>query len=440
VDGCTANRSPGSALKPMVYALGIERGLITPKTRILDTHIDIDGYAPENFDLKFHGSVTAETALAYSLNIPAVKLLHDAGLNNALLVLKKCNFKHITQNEKNLGLSLALGGCGVTAEEMCNLYAMFGRNGIYKKSELLFENSKENNPEVKVLSPETAYLISEMLTKVERPDLPSDFENSRNVPKIAWKTGTSYGRRDAWSIGFNAHYTICVWVGNFSAKPVYQITGAKAATPLLFKIFNALDYAPENDRIAPPAQLSERRVCAESGYIPSENCQNHITDFFIPLISSPKICEHLKYFFVSEDEKIAYCSGCLPQNRYKKKLYPNLPPDLTAYYEEYGHPYQKVPPHNTDCSNFFEESNAPGISSPVQGRTYHIEGANTMLQLACKTGNTEQKVHWFVNDQFLRTCNASEKPFFKPPKGEVKISCADEQGRSSSIKITVAEM
>jgi penicillin-binding protein 1C len=435
VDGITANRSPGSTLKPMVYALGIERGFITPKMHILDTHIDIDGYAPDNFDQKFHGSIPADVALPFSLNVPAVKVLGEAGLNNALLVLKKCNFKHISKNEKNLGLSLALGGCGVTLEEMTNLYAVFARRGTYQKAKLLADET--NSEHEKIFRAETAFLIAEMLTKTERPDLPSDYHNSRNVPKIAWKTGTSYGRRDAWSIGFNGHYTIGVWVGNFSGNPVYQITGAQAATPLLFRIFTALDYAPENEWLRKPQGLDERQVCSESGLPPAEFCTNLVTDYFIPLVSTTQTCEHLKIFFVSEDEKKTFCSACLPAKGFSKKLYPNLPPDLVAYYEEYGHPYRKLPPHNPECNAAFEDGLAPKIASPVNNRTYFLDGNNVQLQLVAKAFNSRQKVHWFINDKHFKTCDVSEKPFFAPPLGEVKISCTDEQGRTSKIKIKV---
>ena len=142
-------------------------------------------------------------------------------------------------------------------------------------------------------------MVNETLSKVNRPDFPFNWQGTERMPKIAWKTGTSYGRRDAWSIGYNKKYTVGVWIGNFSGQGVQDLSGAKIATPLLFKIFNTIDYDSNEEWFPPPADCDIRQVCSETGLPPGNYCSNLITDYFIPLISSTATCQHLKEIKVS---------------------------------------------------------------------------------------------------------------------------------------------
>ncbi|TAE89620.1 MAG: penicillin-binding protein 1C, partial [Runella slithyformis] len=201
VDGVQAIRSPGSALKPFLYAKAFETGLITPKTIINDVPISFSGYEPENYDEKFNGKVTAAQALALSLNIPAVKLLNEVGIDVFSTSLIKAHFTTIKKQRKNLGLSIILGGCGVKLEEMAALYSAFANYGSY--SPLNYLKNDTIALRTPIVSPEAAYMVTNVLTLITRPDLPNNYQSSPHLPKIAWKTGTSYGRRDAWSIGYN---------------------------------------------------------------------------------------------------------------------------------------------------------------------------------------------------------------------------------------------
>jgi len=436
VDGITAVRSPGSTLKPLVYALAFDNGLATPKTVIADVPVNFDGYSPENFNSRFNGNVTVEKALAYSLNIPAVKTLNQLGVSTLTDKLKQAGFRQVAKDEKKLGLSTVLGGCGVSLEELTALYETFAHEG--KIATLQFLKSDTTQNAVQLISPGSSFMVSEILATLTRPDLPNNFQSSMHIPKIAWKTGTSYGRRDAWSIGYNLDYTIGVWVGNFSGEGVPELTGADMATPLLFEIFNSLDYNSGRSWFHQPDDLDFRLVCSASGNVPGDNCSDQVIDYFIPKISSAQKCSHLKPVYVSANENFSYCTSCLPANGYKQKMYENLDADLISYYESERIAYKKIPVHNPNCSRVFN-SKPPLITSPVDKKEYIIEqGQNQQLMLSCNADNEVKTVYWYINDRFYKSCASTERIFFAPGTGPMKISCSDDKGRNTNILIKVS--
>jgi penicillin-binding protein 1C len=441
VDGVRAIRSPGSTLKPLVYALGIDQGKITPKTMIADVPSNFAGYNPDNFDKKFNGQVSIEKALSYSLNVPAVKVLHEAGLPVFVEKLKQARFEQIEKDQNKLGLSVILGGCGVTLEELTGLYASFAHEGRFRQLNYILSattTATDSLQSISIVSPEAAFMINEILTQATRPDLPNNYQSSYHLPKVAWKTGTSYGRRDAWSIGYNAKYTVGVWIGNATGEGVRELTGADIATPLLFNVFNSIDYNSTNRWFAAPKDLKFRLVCAESGLVPDDFCKHQIADYFIPLVSTIQKCTHLKEVPVEADEQISYCTSCLPQSGYKKKVYANLSPELIAYYENTGVAYQKIPPHNPACTRIFD-SQAPLIVSPANGQEYIMDRESAELMLSCQADNEVKTVYWYINDRLYTAAGAAEKVFFRPVAGPVKISCSDDKGRNSDVKILVKE-
>ncbi|MFN8298904.1 MAG: penicillin-binding protein 1C [Chitinophagales bacterium] len=441
VNGAAAVRQPGSALKPLVYGLCFDNGLLTPKTVMTDVETNINGFQPENFDEKFHGYVNVEFALENSLNIPAVKALDMLGTNKMLQKLIVCNFKQIKKDERKLGLSLILGGCGVTLEEMTGLYSAFANNGLYVKP---FYTRTEDTTAmrvfkdtVRILTPSANFMITEILSRLARPDLPINWEQSMHTPRIAWKTGTSYGRRDAWSIGYNKNFTVGVWVGNFSAVGVQELNGANIATPLLFKIFNTIDYNSPNEWYNMPKECGIRLVCSETGKLPSDFCENTVMDYFIPLISPSQFCDNRKQIAVSADEKISYCKNCMPENGYKLKWFTIVPPEMQAYYQANRIAYPMLPPHNPNCERIFSDG-GPSIIAPVNGTEYLINKKEPEpLQLKCHVSGEVKTVYWYVNNVFYKKSGAHEQLFFTPEEGKVKISCTDDKGRNSDVWVTV---
>lgn len=448
VNGAAAVRQPGSALKPLVYGLCFDRGILTPKTVITDVPVNIDGFQPENFDSKFNGYVTVEYALENSLNVPAVKALHALGTETMVAKMIDARFRQISRDKSKLGLSLVLGGCGVTLEEMTALYATFANNGIFQTPRYFIpehvntftaqhSDTSMGVDTFRLLTPSATFMLTEILSRVARPDLPVNWEASMHTPRIAWKTGTSYGRRDAWSIGYNKHYTIGVWVGNFSGAGVPELNGANIATPLLFKIFNTIDYNSPNEWYSMPKECGIRMVCSETGKPPSEFCKHTVMDYYLPLVSASQPCDNMKEVAVSTNEKISYCKSCIPANGYKKKWYKIVSPEMQSYFDERRIPYETIPPHNPECDKVFSEG-APVIRFPVNGTEYLIDKQHPEpLQLACDVTSDVKKVYWYINNRFLKQTDARSKEFFMPDEGSIKISCTDDKGRNSDIWIKV---
>ncbi len=439
-DGITAVRSPGSTLKPFLYALAMDRGLVTPKLLLPDVPTNFQGYRPENFDKRCNGEVTLERALAYSLNIPAVRVLNQLGVPAFTDKLRQAGFHNITRNRARLGLSSILGGCGASLEELTNLYVTLAGSGRHQSLHLT--STAKQASSTRLVSAEAAFLTTDILAQLTRPDLPLGAASSMRLPKIAWKTGTSYGRRDAWSIGYNRQYTIGVWVGNFSGQGSQALTGADVATPLLFDLFNAVAYNSPNDWFVPPAALDFRLVCAETGLVPGENCPNQVIDYFLPSISSGQHCQHLREVLVTADGAFTYCRACAPAAGYRRELYPNLLPEVAAYKEAQGIPYRRLPPHNPLCQLVRGgPEQAPTITSPTPNTEYVLNAREQQqLLLSCTTNSEVQQVYWYVNDQFLRAAGATERVFFRPTPGPLKISCADDHGRNTNVLVTITEL
>lgn len=431
VDGVTAARSPGSTLKPAVYALGIDLGLYTPKSVFLDVPFEAGGYAPENYDDQFRGRVTLEQALALSLNIPAVQALQKVGVDTFAAFMQNAGFRTIARDREKLGLSMILGGCGVSLAELVAFYAAFAREG--RQSEIVYKQKEQPRRERRTFSPLTNYLVADMLTRPTRPDLPAGYLDSQSAPRIAWKTGTSYGRRDAWAVGFNPRYTVGVWVGNFDGSGSPALSGADKAAPLLFELFNLLDDSGE--WFARPATLPRRKVCAKTGLVPAESCENIIQDDYLPGISNAKKCTCRKWVWTNAEKTVAYCDACMPPQGVVKSSYSNTPPELAAFYRERNLPFDAPPPHNPHCRRVFQSAGLR-IKSPTDGAEIWLSAGQKLLLRAQAPPGTS-RLYWYADGKFLGTATAGEPFFYLPAEGKLRVVCADDQGRSHEIETHV---
>lgn len=435
VDGVMAVRSPGSSLKPLVYGLSFDKGLATPKKMVTDIPVDFQGYSPENYDEKFYGNISIENALQQSLNIPAVKLLNQVGVPGFINSLHDLGYRSVWEKRKKLGLSMILGGCGVRLDEMAGLYSTLANHGNYTPLRYVVDTIRFTNKQV--LSPAATYMLTDILKNLQRPDLPNENVTAADIPHIAWKTGTSYGRRDAWSIGYNNNYTIAVWAGNFSGKGNPILNGAGTATPLLFQLFNSLGNGKGILENEPPSSVQFRQVCALTGKVPNDFCENLVVDAFIPGISDYSLCDHMKEVYLSVDGKFSYCTTCLPANGYKIKMYPSIDPELANYYAQNHISFEKIPEHNPFCTRYFPGV-APIVNSLSDGTIYLItDKGKQKLQLSCAAASDVKKVYWYVNDKFVGGCDKEQKLFFIPEEPNVKISCTDDKGRNRDIQIKI---
>ncbi|MGI4832897.1 MAG: penicillin-binding protein 1C [Janthinobacterium lividum] len=467
VDGVRAVRSPGSTLKPLLYGLAFNRGLATPKTVVPDVPANFQGFRPENFDKRCQGEVTVERALTYSLNLPAVRMLAEVGVTNFTTTLRQAHFRQVARDAPRLGLSTILGGCGATLEELTGLYAALADGGRWaalkyeagsREQELPGGEKRGEATPPRALGPPKAYqrllsegaafLITDILAQRTRPDLPLDAAASRHLPRIAWKTGTSYGRRDAWSIGYNQEYTIGVWLGNFDGRGSPALTGADVASPLLFALFNTLGYNAPANWYAPPAGIDFRLVCAATGLVPGAHCPDQLIDYYLPGTSSGQRCQHQQEVLVSADGAVCYCRACVPATGFRRVLYPRLAPEVLAFRESQGLPARRLPPHNPACRLVQASAAEAGdgvasalaITSPAAHAEYVLNaGEPQQLLLSCAAPAEVRQVYWYVNDRFVQAAPVTGRVFFRPPLGEVKVSCADDHGRNVDVRVLVRQ-
>ena len=438
-NGITSVRSPGSTLKPSLYALAFDKGMLTPQSKLLDIPTNFGGYTPENYDLTFHGDVSVEYALMNSLNVPAVRVLEQVGVQDYVYLMERADFRTIKSQKLNLGLSVILGGCGTTLEELTVLFSAFAREGwqhppAYTRGQLEHESDS-----VPLFSASAAWMIAEILSGIERPDIPREYLLASSRPRVAWKTGTSYGRRDAWSIGFTPRYTIGVWIGNFDGSGVPDLSGTEMAVPLLFELFDAIDADPEKQWFPEPADLYRRRVCAETGHLLNTHCKHPVTDFYIKNVSFETTCSLDQEVYTSPDTAMQYCTDCLPVEGFIKCTYPLYEPALALWYDENQVPYHRPPPHNPACESV-RNSGGPVIKSPSSDFEYLVEaGAGQEILLQATSDTRVNRHYWFIDRNFYQSGKPGDRLFVELKNGRHRISCMDDQGRESKLEITVLE-
>src|SRR5208282_4000068 len=310
VNGLLGRRSPGSALKPFIYALAIDQGLIHPRTMLKDTAVRIAAYNPENFDHGFLGPIDATSALVRSRNVPAIEvanMLRPPGLYG---FLKKAGIRNL-RDESFYGLALALGGAEVSMEELAGLYAMLANGGEMRPLILTTSPPAATGNPLKLLSPEASYAVLDMLRENPRPS--DDFTTSQvpSASAIPWKTGTSFGLRDAWAVGIVGQYVLGVWIGNFDGTPNANFIGREAAGPLFFQIVDALQARGGLREAILHRHLNLKRikVCALSGQLPGPYCDHFKETLFIPGKSPISTCSIHRGIQIDIHSGLRACPG-----------------------------------------------------------------------------------------------------------------------------------
>lgn len=433
VDGVRAVRSPGSTLKPFLYARAFDAGALTPGMRLLDIPADFGGYVPENFDATFSGDVTVRDALLRSLNVPAVRELARQGVGPFIGWLAASGFTTIAAEREKLGLSLILGGCGVTLEQLTRATSIFARRGRLGSPRMRATSgaARRDDDGSALLSPEAAYIVTDILSRHDRPDLPADLRATSRLPRFAWKTGTSYGKRDAWAVGWNARYTIGVWMGNFSGEGAPHLSGAEMAVPLLVDVFDAIDTRMEQHILPRPRRVRTRAVCAATGLLPTERCETRITDLYIQDVSHGQRCDLLRPFSVDPARTMHYCMECRPDNGFEEEWYPVYDPALAVWMEEHRVSMRHPPPHNPACT-VRGGGAGPRMISPSGDETYYIErGAEQQILLQAASPAGVKTHYWYVDGHLHATVPNGGKTFFTPSATRHLVSCLDDAGRRS---------
>src|SRR5947209_6636323 len=399
VDGTRSSRSPGSTLKPFIYALALDQGLIHPLSILADAPRSFGDYNPENFDHEFLVPIRASDALARSRNLPAVELASQLAHPTLFQFLKKSGVQ-LRHPESFYGLSLPLGGAEVSMQDLVRVYAALANNGELRP--LRFTTRDPIASPKKVLSPEAAFLTLEMLANVPRPEM-NCADGSRSAP-VYWKTGTSHGFRDAWSIAVFDHYVLGVWVGNFDGRANPAFVGRTAAAPLLFQIIDSLRASwpePNTPHLPPPgANLKRVEFCALSGDLPNEHCTQRVEGWFIPGMSPIKTCD------VHREVLVDRATGLrVPidddSRELKREVYEFWPGEFLTLFEQAGIPRRVPPPFLPD--NGSERSSRSGqkpvIVSPSQ--TESVLARAKRLPLRAKAEGDVREIFWFAGKQFV---------------------------------------
>jgi penicillin-binding protein 1C len=432
VNGTLALRSPGSTLKPFVYALALEKGMITQSTLIEDIPVNYSGYAPENYDTRFHGVVTAEQALSRSMNVPAVNLTRQVGLTNFIEFLKLSGVKSLVPKEDHYGLSIILGGLGINLLDLTMLYSSLANGGELQQPIVIDEKEYEERKEF--FSPGTAYVITEMLSKVKRPDFPSAWQSTVHLPKIAWKTGTSYSHRDAWSIGYTSKYTIGVWIGNFSGVGNPSLIGADMAAPLLFDIFSSLEHDGGTWFKRPPSVI-ERDVCAVSGKLPTTACKTLKREIADEMTAPTTKCDLHIELLVDKHTGERLCPHCRSGREASKHIYTSWVPSISTWMRDNGRAPEPLPSHSSSCTKMLQ-NNSPEILSPAENCSYVIRSSvplvDQQILLEAHVMGDTRKIYWFVDGVMIYSGTPNGSVYYLPKRGHHEVVCMDDEGRRSS--------
>jgi penicillin-binding protein 1C len=437
VNGTLAKRSPGSALKPFIYALAIDQGLIHPLTVLKDAPTSFGPYSPENFDGRFVGPITATEALARSRNVPAVSLSAQLTQPSLYEFLKVAGVSQLA-SERHYGLALTLGGGEVTPEETATLYAMLANRG--RLAPLRYLADENHEPGTRLLSEEASFMTLEMLRSAPRPD-DAYAQHRSNIP-AAWKTGTSWGFRDAWTAGVFGPYVLVVWVGNFDGSGNPAFVGVEAAAPLFFRIVDAIS---ANRKLVEPAHRQPPRlervdVCSASGDLPNAECPQTVSTWYVPGVSPIRVSQVHRRVWIDTRTGEQACPPYDPTHT-RSEVFEFWSTELLQLFAQAGMPRRRPPPAG-DCQRDMAGGTPPKITSPVTAATYTIRAGrigNETVPLAANADSEVRRLHWFVDESYVGTSAPGIALAWNPRgSGHYVVRTVDDRGRADSRPLDVA--
>lgn len=435
VDIIPAPRSSGSVLKPLLYAAMIDDGTILPTMLIPDVPTYFKNFTPSNFNKTFDGAVPANRVLERSLNIPSVLMLDKYGQDKFLYILQKFGFRTINKSSAHYGLSLILGGAEVTMWDLTRAYTLMSAKLCNDSiNNISLSGTKEEKCDIP-LSKASIWLTFNSLANVNRPEEEGEWRFYDSSRKVAWKTGTSYGNRDAWAIGVTPEYAVCVWVGNSSGEGRPLLTGVGYAAPTLFDIFGLLP--PTTWFNAPEIELEPVVVCSKSGYQATEICGERDTMMLPAMSRNSERCPYHKIIHLSEDLKYRVSSDFYPVAKMKQQSWFILPPVQEWYYKRKNLDYKSLPP----LMKGMAEINPIDIIYP---RSRHVivlpkglDGERQEVVFTAVHTNPSATLFWHIDNNFIGTTQGEHKLTGSPSKGKHTLTLIDESGARKSVTFTV---
>jgi penicillin-binding protein 1C len=458
VDLVAARRSTGSLLKPMLYAAMLDDGSILPGTLVADTPLNIGGFAPSNYDRTFHGAVPASEAIARSLNVPLVRMLsrYNTGRFRSLLI--DMGMTTLDFDEDHYGAALILGGAEGTLWDMTGMYASmartlnnFGpRSGLYDRTDIhpLRATPHEEaaarslSTRRETLSAAAVWSAFEAMSELNRPEEEVDWQAFSSMRRVAWKTGTSYGARDGWSIGLTPRWAVGVWVGNASGEGRAGLTGVSAAAPVMFDILSMLPSgASDAEWFEPPwDELTEMAVCRHSGHRASQLC-DPVDTLLVPRrgIETP-VCPYHRLVHLSSDGRWQVNSECESVAGILSLSWFVLPPAQEWWYRNHNPSYAVLPPPRADCR---EVEGDIDIVYPEHGSEVFVprglDGRRESVVMSAAHSDRDATLFWWLDGDYAGQTSGSHRLALQPDPGEHTLTLTDGSGNRRSVIFSVRQ-
>lgn len=438
VDVIQAPRNTGSILKPFLYYAMLQEGSLLPDMLLPDVPVNINGFTPQNFSMQFEGAVPASEALARSLNIPAVTMLQRYGVPKFHSFLQQIGLKTINRSSSHYGLSLILGGAEATLWDVTNAYAMMGRSLLQlpqRSCSLLLPTSRITES-TDPFQPGAVWQTFDALKEVNRPE-EIDWKSIPSMQTIAWKTGTSYGFRDAWAVGVTPRYAVGVWVGNATGEGKPGLVGAQTAGPVLFDIFNLL---PSSSWFTRPAGIFvEAEVCRKSGHLKGRFCDETDTLLVLPAGLRTEACPYHHLVTLSANESQRIYENCANTEPTLRKNWFTLPPVWEWYYKQHHPEYKPLPPFKAGCG---EDTFQPMqfIYPPMNARIKlpkQLDGSKGFLTVELAHNNPNATVFWHLDETYQAQTQDFHKISLQPAAGKHSLTAVDGEGNTISTTFFV---
>lgn len=453
VDMISSSRSSGSILKPFLYAAMQDDGMILPNTLVPDIPTQIGGFSPQNFNLQYAGAVPASMALSRSLNIPAVRMLRDFSYERFYTLMKKLNFSTLKYPASHYGLSIILGGAEINMWDLAGAYASMGRLLIrYEKEDGVSWKDDVRNPVYEFkqfskdvsgrppLSAGAAWLTLEALLKVNRPDEESGWESFLSSRQIAWKTGTSFGFRDAWAVGLSRDFLVAVWCGNADGEGRPDLTGTTAAAPLMFDVFSLL---PAGKWFTlPEDEMKTIPVCRESGYRAGLYCGDADTVLVMQKGLNTDVCPYHRLIHLDRTGKWQVSSTCVSVAEMTHQPWFVLPPVMEWYYKSQNPFYRTLPPFHPDC----REASASNVMEMIYPRENNqvfvpvqLDGTPGQVVLEAAHSSPGAVIFWHLDEEYLGQTSGTHQMLVHPLPGRHRITLIDNLGNQLVKPIIVVK-
>jgi len=441
IDMLRQPRSTGSLLKPFLYALMLQAGELTPSMLVADTPQQYGNFRPQNYDRRYRGAVSAKQALALSLNLPAMQLLQEYGINRFHAFLREAGFESLKHTPEHYGLSLVLGGAEASLWQLASLYARLAHRVVFPQTDAFIPNVSvgtltgtlhvpSQSMKRENIDPGAAWLTLQALLEVARPDTEAYWHYFQNTRKVAWKTGTSFGHRDAWAIGVTPAYTVAVWVGNASGNGRPELIGVDAAAPLLFNIFQQLP--PTTWFKRPHTRLKEIEVCANDGFLANGYCNSRSES--VPATSHFKrLSPHNRRIHLDASGRWQVHSGCEAVADMQHRNWFILPPHQAFYYQQSHLDYRSVPPYRDDCQVAGSRHMPLDVVYPPANSQIMIpidlDGRSSQVVFQAVHRQPKQRLFWHLNEEFLGSTEHFHQWVLAVSEGKHRLIVLDEQGR-----------